>query len=781
MSTLTKLTPLSCAAVCLSSAVAAQNVNTNNQAFELEEIIVTATKTAKSLQDIGLSVTAVEGHTLRERGIVSMEDLMKIIPNTSFNSPAGGGVPVVIIRGVGLQNFRINDSPTTAIYVDEVYQTSVAEARAALFDLERVEVLKGPQGGLYGRNAVGGAIQVVSAQPNFNEMEGYVSASAEKYERYETEAVISGPITDTVAFRLGGKMIKANDGYFHSVPGNFDHGADDRWAARAQLAFQPSNTVSVSLKVHGGGDQSDLPLPQATGAYNRLGLNLGNAIGLPGTADGAILTYRANTTSLNYICDDIIQNGTPGPNCETVNGLTMSELGLNSRYDSYSISKPRLDNSWWGSSLLAEAKFDEFTFTSISAYDSFEHIRIIDQDTLDVINQEIDYDTDIDAWSQEFRLSYEGDGNFSWVVGVNYAEDDLVEDSILYAGGLLSAALGGATIVKQDYEQDTSAFAIYGHSDWNFADSYNLVFEARYTEEDKSFVGGATLPQANRTLSFADDDASYSAVSGKIGIEYKPNTDSLAYFSISKGFKSGGFFGGFATSNLQLEDFDQEEIWAYELGYKTELPAQAMRINSSVFYYDRTDVQANGRDLSGAVPIARLSNIGDVESYGAELEVSWFPTQHWRIQGSLAYVKSEIIDSDKTGGDPFRVERAVPFEGKRLSNQPEFSANFTFRYEDQLSQDLDWNAQLEYSYRSEQDQGIIFTEASREFMTEDPYSLVNLRGSIKSSSSNWTTSLYINNLFDEKYRTNAGGAGPTGLFEIYGAPRIYGAQVSYQF
>ncbi|MEJ6498291.1 TonB-dependent receptor [Pseudoalteromonas lipolytica] len=748
---------------------------------EIEQILVTSTKSIKSVQDIGLSVAALNGSEVRKRGLNNIEDVIENIPGASFTAPAGGGVPVVIIRGVGLQNFRINDSPTTAIYVDEVYQTSVAEAEATLFDVERVEVLKGPQGGLYGRNAVGGAIQVISAKPNFDYEEGYFSIRGQTYGHFESEAVISGPLSDDFAYRLSAKAIKANEGYFQSVPGGFDWGADDKWAGRLQLGYRPNEDTNITLKLHGGADKSELPLPRTVGLYRRLGLNLGEAQGVTDTADGAILNNRADTANINYVCDAIVNTGASNNECETLSGLTLQELGIDSIYDSASLSKPKLDNSWVGASVLVESQFDDYLFTSISAFDNFEHGRVTDQDTIAAIQQEIDYATEIDAWSQEFRLGFDDDSDISWIVGASYSEDELTENSLMHAGGLLSLQLGSLTQISQIYEQSTTAMALFGHGEWRFMPELNLVIEGRYTDEEKTFDGGTYLNQVGTSLADINDKESYSAVSGKIGLEYSPQKDRLYYVSLSKGFKTGGFFGGFATSNNQLEPYDKEDILSYEVGFKSDFNDIGIRFNGSVFYYDRSDVQANGLDVSGEVAIFRLTNIGDVETKGAEMDLLWYITDNLFLSTGIAYVESEVTESSVMGVDSFRVNRLAPYEGTKLPNQPEWSSNVTLRYEDEFMSDYLWSVQMEYTYRSEQDLSVVFTEEESAFIKEDAYNLVNLRAGISSYESGWASSVYVTNLFDTEYRFSAGGSGPTGLYEIYGEPRIIGAEVSYRF
>lgn len=750
-------------------------------AFVLDEIIVTATKRAKGQQDIGLSVAAISGDQVRNLGINDVEGVIGQIPGTGFNNVAGG-IPVVIIRGVGLQNFRINDTPTTAIYVDEVYQTSIAEAFATIFDVERVEVLKGPQGGLYGRNAVGGAMQVISAKPNFDELEGYLSLGYGRYNRLETEAAISGPISEKVAYRFSGKAITSDDTYFRSVTGNFDHGEEERWSVRGQIELRPSDDVNLLFKVHGGEDTSELALARPVGMFRRLGLGLSDLLGVGSSADGAILNAQPATTNLSSICDAVLNGGRDSATCEVLDGSTPDELGITSRYDSAVASKPQLDNAWWGTSLLATINFGNYTLTSITAYDDFDHGRYLDADVVATVQQEIDYHTTIEAWSQEFRLGYDDGGAFSWILGVNYAEDTQVEDTPLYTEtGILRTQIGGLTLAQQNYKQKTKAKSVYGRSDWRFVEDVNLVIEARYTEEKKYFDGGVVLPQVGAVLSDIDSSESYNDLSGKVALEYSVTDDALLYASVSKGFKSGGFFGGFATSNDQLVPFENEKILAYEAGFKTDWPEQFLRINGSLFYYDRSDVQANARDPMGIVAVARLTNIGDVETYGGELEAVWSPTQNLTLQGGLAYLKSEVTSSDLTTSNIFRTSILETYEGARMPNQPEFSANLLARYETEVSSSLLGSVQMEYSYRSEQDLQIVVMPLESAILTEDGYNLVNLRASLGSIDKGWKVSAFITNLFDAEYRESAGSSGPAGAYEIYGAPRVWGVNLEYSF
>lgn len=772
---------LASSAICALPAVV-QAQDTQDSVFVLEEIMVTAQKRTQSSQDIGLAVTAVSGEKLKELGISDSEELLNFVPGTGFFDITGGGVPVIIIRGVGLQNFRINDTPTTAMYVDEIYQTSVAEAVASFFDLERVEVLKGPQGGLYGRNAVGGAIQVISAKPDFDEFTGYGLLDYGSYGRVSTEAALSGPLSDTLAFRLSGRLISSGDTYFHSVPGNFDHGEEERWGVRGQLAYRPSDTLEFLLKVHGGGDQSETPLLRAIGVYERQGLGLGSALGIGNTADGAILNVGNVGRSLNNVCSSILQGSRSSSSCETINGQTEDELGLSSVHDSDSLLHPAIDNEWWGISLVAKVSLGDFELTSVTAYDDFDHKRIVSFDAVSTIQQDIDYDTRIEAFSQELRLAYDAGGSATWLMGANYATDQLVEDSSLMAlTGLLPFALGGLTAAGQEYDQETTALAAYGRFEVALSDQLKLVSEARYTHEEKEFAGGVELTQIGVDLTFTDDEVTFNALTGKIGFEYKPHDDLLLYANVSRGFKSGGFFGGFATAQAQLAPFDKEKITAYELGFKSDNRDMNLRLNGSVFYYDRQDVQASGIDTSGVVNISRLTNIGDAKTYGAELEAVWQPHQNFSLQAAAAYVDAKITSSDKGTSDIFFSTTIATFEDARFPNQPKFSSNIIAVYENDISADLLGSFSVEYSYRSNHDLKIVVVPEESAVVTEDGFSLVNLRASISSHEAGWELSAYVTNLFDTEYRTTAIVGGPGGAYEIYGAPRIWGVRLGYSF
>ena len=758
------------ASTCMASSAIAQS----EEEFKLEEVLVTAQKRTQSVQDIGIAVTALTGDELRDQNITNTKTLTDAVPNMALYD-SSGGVPVVIVRGVGLQNFRVNDTPTTSFYIDEVYQTSIAMATFTMFDLDRVEILKGPQGGLYGRNALGGAVQVISAKPSLEEKSGYAKAGYGKYQRLELEGAVGGPISDKVAVRVAGRMVNSDDTYYHSTTGNFDHGEEDIWALRGQALFAPSEKSEILFKVHGGKDQSDTPLLRAVRAWRRFGMNI-----FPSFADGALFNYAGVNPGLGSLCDAILNGGRDANSCETLDGRTEAENGILGKYDSASNSRPGLDNKWWGTSLNMRFFLDDYTLTSITAFDHFKHARMVDLDAVDTVQQHIDYRSNIKVWSQEVRLARDLERS-RWMIGANFGKDTLIENTFLEGlRGLVPLAFGGLTQGDQPYKQKTKMWSAFGHFDFNLSDLNSLVIEARYTKEYKDFVGGVNLPQANIPLSYADDKSNYSALSGKIGIERRQTEDLLLYANISRGFKSGGFFGGFATNNAQLEPFDKETILSYEVGFKSELANNRLRLNGALFYYDRTDIQASATDPTATVPIKQLTNVGDGRNYGAELEMTWLLSQNFQLRGGVGYVNSKITDSDLLVGDIYAVGQFSP-EGARLPNTPEFSANLMAVYERSMSDNLLGHFQVEYSYRSNYDMSMVTLKEEKAVLTEDGYSLVNLRAGIRNEETGWQFDVYIENLLDKQYRTVARPDGLAGIYDVYAAPRIWGVSATYAF
>lgn len=757
----------------------------------IEEIVVTAQKRDQSSQDVGIAVAAISAKTMLEQGITNGADLAKAIPNLSLQNIGGGGLPVVIVRGIGLQNFRINDSPTTSFYVDEIYQTSIASVEFSMYDMSRVEVLKGPQGGLYGRNTIGGAVQVISKAPEVGEdANGFISAGYGSYDRVSVEGGASYPLSDTMAVRLSGRYEKSGDQYTRSVVDGFNHGEIDKLAGRFQLRLTPSDSVDILFKVHGGKDHSETSLLRTVGLYQ----NYGGAGGF-GAPNVSLALIYGLFGQPGMLCDSITSgNGSDPSSCATLNGQTPESLGLTTgdegRYDSAGVSMlPAIMSDWFGASAVANFDInDDFTLTSITAYDKIDYNRTIDADATKAEFQDIEYSSKIKSYQQELRLAYDSNEKTNWLLGVNYAEDELTENTVLYgADGVLPLFFGGATWSPQDYVQKTKAFAAFGHGEWNVSDTVSLISELRYTNAKKTFAGGQQLGFADGTTApffTVADEISFNALSGKVGINWQPNDDMLVYANASRGFKTGGFFGGFATNPDELTPFDKETINAYEIGFKSDLADKTMRLNASIFYYDRQDVQMNAADPDpdAVVHIAHLSNIGDIKAYGAEVDLTWLATDYLTIQASAGMTNSEIDKSNFNFNGVLPLSGGGSAEGRNTPNYSKFSSNVIARYERPVSDALFGHFQAEYNYRSSKDLSLITNPTMETPLFHEPgYGLLNLRAGITPQEGGWSLTASVDNVTESIYRVEARGDGLYGVRELYGAPRTWRLNVSYDF
>lgn len=753
----------------------------------LEEIVVTAQKREQSAQDVGIAIVAIDGESLRERGIDRPQDLFEVMTNVSLQNIGGGGVPVVIVRGVGLQNFRINDSPTTAFYVDDVYQTSIASAEWTMFDLERVELLKGPQGGLYGRNALGGAVQIISNTPEIGgENNGYVLLGFSKFSKAEMEGAAEFALSDNSAIRVAARWVESGDASYEDITLGEKRGEEDRFAARALLRFAPSDTTDVLIKFHAGKDDSQLPPLRPMGIYANIGT--GEALGLPGISLG-FLNGVLGLGLGDPLCPSVrAGDGMDPANCADISGGTQAGYGIDSDMRSgVSGFEGFQENSWNGASVSLRFDIRDYVLQSITAFDSIDYRRFVDFDGTPVEHQHIDYNSDIDSWSQEFRLFYNGSDTSSWVIGLSYGEDGLEEDSLLLgADGILPPFFGGAVFAPQIYEQETSATAVYGHVEWQVTDIANLVVELRYTDAEKTFEGGSFLGFADgTTVPFVNTpgklSTDFQAFSGKLGVELSPNENVLWYGNISRGFKTGGFFGGFPTSIDQLDPFDEETVLAYEAGFKADMAEGRVRFNGSVYYYDRSDVQQNAADPNSVIAIKRIANIGDVKAFGVEIDLIWIPTDNLTLRLGLGTADSEVSKSSFVQSSSLPLLPDTSLEGTNTPNYSDLTASFLARYEQPVGDSLDLYLQVDGRHQSASDLSVITDPIEKAVFQEDPYTLFNFRTGLGSGLGTWEVVAFIHNLTDEEYRTTVHNDGTFGVYELYGLPRTWGVRYTYRW
>ncbi len=765
---------LALAALSAPAVATAQDQGNGAESGEgIGDIVVTAQRREQNLQDVPVAVTAFSGDTMAELGIQSSSDIAGVVPNLEIGLPGGeGNQPLIYIRGVGLADTNSNNAGPNGVYVDEVYIASPGAQTFQLFDLDRVEVLKGPQGTLYGRNATGGAINFITAKPS-RDFQAQASLSYGSFDTITGEAAIGGPISDAVRFRISGTGTHSN-GYVHNLLTGRRENGQGSFALRGQLALDITDNFDALLGVHGG--KVDVRSPQ----YRSLGLL---------DPDTGFTTPCAP--------DAIMAN-----QCGNVFGYVSPEGFYDGNYD----RSDRLVVKNWGTSARLNWHFGDITLTSISAYDWNDKLHREDTDASPFRLLDIDYGVRSKAFTQELRLSGTG-GGVNWVVGGYYLHETLNQNQTGDLFGEVRAALpdgagdpdglatGGIPVLfsRTLNRQTTNAASIFGQAEIELTPALRATIGGRYNYERKRFQAALQLEE-NEILALDDDDnvvvvpipggvipvyafdnrKSFRNVSFKIGLDYDIAPDVMAYASISTGFKSGGFNGGFlsfdpAEAAVQAQPFDEETLTAYEIGLKSTMFDRRLRFNAAAFYYDYKDLQLYTLINTGAIPLSLLDNAANATIYGAEFELIAKPADRFDITLNLGLLDTEVKDF---------VTATADYSGNRLALSPTVTFSGTANYEVPVSAGLALAFQPSASYRS----GQYFSADNNPLLKQKGYWLLGGRIALKDEDGRWEAAVFGRNLTRKKYINYAVDLSDFGFIEQFrGEPRMFGVEFRVKY
>lgn len=757
---------------CLAASIAGimgVTASTTTLAASIEEIVVTAQKREQSSQDVPIAISAFSGDDLRSLGAGNLQELTENVAGAELYDARGAGMPTWVIRGVGLSDYNANNTPTAAIYYDDFYLTSNVMGGIGLFDVGQVEVLKGPQGGLYGRNTTGGAVRVNSKKPSLEAHTGYISASYGRWGQTTVEGAYGGPITDKVAFRLSGKADQGG-GWQDSLatPGDDEHGDRDFFAIKGQLLIEPSDELDILLKVEGGENRSESALLLAVGSHNPSFPVFCDAA-LAGSSDNTSCITNAGATALAVGAPTI---GSIDPSVQDEDGTKTLSNPIN-----------ELDNSWTNITAQVNWDLDFATLTSISSYIDFDNVQDYDYDGTGSVMLHEFSDAEITAWSQEFRLTSNTDSDLTWIVAAMYSEDQ-IDDFRLTRHD--DNAFFPIVEARRGYSQETESWALYGVAEYQLNDQWRLNGSLRYTDEERRYedgflelsVFGFFLTQGlNETLELDDH------WSGHIGLDWTPTENALIYAKLTRGFKSGGVFGGFPTEPDTVNAADEETVWAYELGFKSEWLDNSLRLNGALYYYDYADVQGYAQVLSSLTntPLLKYTNVGDAEHTGAELEMLWLPNiEGLSLSGSISWLDAEIADSDAVTQSFEGL--SVPFEGLDRIFSARLSYSFQAKYERSVFNDLIGSVQLNYSYRDDlQPTSSLAGNVAQGLSEVDGYDLVNMRLALEPGDGQWSIALSGRNLANEEYATVAGEDGFLDFSKTPGKPLTWAITFTYNW
>ncbi|MGH8236785.1 MAG: TonB-dependent receptor [Steroidobacteraceae bacterium] len=731
----------------------------------IEEVVVSAQKRSEPVQDVPIAVTAFTDEAIAQLGLATVEDVAALVPNLQIKSLFGFTNPTIFLRGVGFNDFNGNAVSAVGLYLDEVYLGPPAIQLFQFYDLERLEVLKGPQGTLYGRNTTGGLINIISRRPT-DEYRANAEVRYGRFDEVRVEAGVGGPL---IANRLGTRIAgfyQSRDGYVHNrVTGNELNG-EEAWGTRLILDAQPSDELAVLFNVSYGESTGDARVFQERGLFPA-----DPAFADPATGLGLCLPQFFNTPS----CTD---------------GLGYSDTDGDIFAGDYDMEgEERVD------ALLASARVDwnlgRATLTSVTGWIDTKRDTAEDTDSSPAQLLDSFFRFDDRQFTQELRLASNDGGALKWMVGAFYLDDEIESHSsfdfqralrpLVAAGAfppdLCPANPAGTCIPifvftgSYPYLQKTQSSALFSQLDFPLTTTLSATLGLRYTDEDKSID----------YRSFADDEAfvfvdarrelKTSDVSGRVSLQWQPVEDLLLYVSGNRGFKSGGFNAAFAQSASDLDPFGEETLDAYEVGTKYDFLNRTARLNTAAFYYDYRDLQVftfvnRGNDRPDFV----IENAADARIYGAEADLTVHPVAGLTTLLSVGFLDTEYV----------RFQSVAPegdLSGNRLPATPKWTLSGLLRYETGLTPTTSIYGQIDASYRTR----AFFETRNIERLSQDAYALTNLRLGVRSGD-RWDLALWVDNVLDKKYALDATDLSAFGFDQVNQAePRTYGVSVSYAY
>jgi iron complex outermembrane receptor protein len=680
-------------------------------------VVVTAQKRDQDIQEVPVAVTALTGEALQDAHVSTVMDLNALAPSLQVKTDDNAANPKIFIRGIGLNDFNPNTASAVAIYSDGVYIGSPLAQMGQFFDLERVEVLRGPQGTLYGRNTTGGAINLISRKPSDN-FEATGSVEYGSYNNLALEGAVGGPITPELAYRASGTYL-SNDGYtLNRLTGN--RGNDtNRGAARFQLQWTPSDTFDALFQLRYGKSDGGSIL-----AYNR-----------------SLLPATAQATGPDGFCAPAYY--TSG-DCTDLAGYANTSTNLY-QGDYHLEGKDKVET--YGASATLTWDLGAMSLISVTGYDHADRDDVEDTDAgpTDIITAR--YKAKQWAASEELRLQSNGDNQLDWVAGIYVARDELDTNSyydvfrVANSGDPLTDLPQGIGVFGWPFTQDTNSYAVFGQIDYDFTDKLTATFGLRYSADKKTFHYNSTYASdvggPSSDLFSIDDSKTFDSFSGKVGLQYQLTDDVNVYGSYNRGYKSGGFFGGQTTDPSSLRPYDDELVNAYEIGLKSRLMDGLLTANFATFFYDYQDLQVYTLvvDPNTNLTVQNFTNASNAEVKGLEAELMASPIDGLDLSLGASFLDATYQDFQSQGDD---------YSGNTLPNAPEVSLNGSARYE--------WDffggsaeAQADVSYRSK----VYYDTRNVERLSDGDRTFVNLRFGWRPSQGGMEFGVYGRNVFGE--------------------------------
>jgi iron complex outermembrane receptor protein len=699
------------------SAASSVGAQATTQSSELEEVLVTAQRRGERLQDVPITVTVLDAEQIQRARVQQIGDVASRTPGLSFDAyPASQ--PRVFIRGIGSPDRGAAGDPSAAVFLDEIYLGRPAAVAFDAFDVERIEVLKGPQGTLYGRNVVGGAINVLSRRADPSAFDAGAEVTVGNYQRLDGAAFVNSPLADgKAAIRASGSW-RTHDGYVRNTFTGNRVEDQDTTSTRLQFLGRPADNIRLSFSVDGTRDRAAGP------AQHVFDLDEG--------ADEAVFW--------------------------TVDRDRKHTAGASDGFQ---------DRDTWGARAQLDWDVSFATLTYLGSYRDLDYHTYYDFDGGNAATNLIDIagtnDEQSDFYSNEIRMSSLPDAHVSWVAGLyNFGSDTDRLDTL--------ALTVGRNALAEIYTQRATldSYAVFGDVNWPLTDRFSVTGGVRYSRDEKEYrvsnTAGAAIVRAGERFDVSVS-RNYDAATYRLGASFKLAEEHLLYLMVSRGFKSGGFQDTPASAADAADDFEPEYATQYELGQKSTFADGALVWNNTLFLLDYTDLQTR-RVLDNLAIVT--DNAGEATIQGYETYLSWRAFAGARLTLSYAYTDATF--------DEFSPEPGVDYAGNRISRTPEHKVVLSPSYDWLLPQGATLSVAADYSHESR-----IFDDNSNAGPeVRDPTHFVDARIIYSSADEKWAVSFWGKNLTDELTRTfQATFLGAN--FGAYNPPRTYGATFSWKY
>ena len=768
---------------------------------QIDEIIVTATKRPETLQDVSLSVTALGEEQLELAGIDDVSRLELVVPGVNF--AFAGNDAKFNVRGANSSNTFGDNASIVGAFVDGVYKNRASQQTRALFDVDRVEFLRGPQGTLYGRNTFAGALNIITNAPDMDDYGAGIEATYQRFDRLTAEGYVNIPVSDTFALRVAGQVDKG-DGYIENDAGP-DIGAQDEKAIRVTALWEPTDQLSVTARAQYAAED-------------------GNEAGLFG------YTFLCRSETAEGLTDPF---GSVTDCTNPVRGSGGRAIAANDPDggDPYRISQDYVrpvDLFETVLSLNVDYDFGPATFRSITALTDFQNDIDFDFDFSPTPNSNGAYDEELGSFSQEFQIVSNGENRLDYTVGAYFSKDELRQSFSIYqqtarddsTRGSVTVPAGTFTlldatdIVSNDIVLggffadnqviDTDYFGIFGQLEYDITDQFRAIGGLRYNDESKelscggsNFSGGdrvvnvlpnipgaspTVLPQrASDVFSFNCDaadqvrrEADYDNLTWRAGVEYDVNPDVMLYLTAATGYLSGAVSNGSET--------DEQESQVIEGGFRSRLADGRLQLNGAVHFTEYDNLLAQRQRPEGGIVITESFNGGEIEAWGVEIDAQWSPVDNFLLNAAFTYLDSEFGDFGQL--NPYQlfngqVQGFIQQDGNTTPWSPKFTASLGAGYTFDLGEMGTLTPYGQFYYSDDYNtSNLLATDPNQQ---QDSFTKTDARLIWDAPSGDYGVELFVENIEDEavlaRGNNNSDDIVQTGF--LY--PRNYGVTVKARF